>query len=185
MNPRLGVAILLLLAAAGCGTPEFVASGSPTRSLKEFDRVDASPLKQALVQVVQKEGASSKFAVPSAAFLQSFRKDLVHRVTRRKVMDLQSGPLLMLECTLLRYDYDDRAPKSHSDTNVFTGYIEIDVVMKDESGKQIGGGKAAVSAIGPSPESALKGAEKQAISVIAGYIRKLARRTPGSEPEDP
>jgi hypothetical protein len=185
MGPRLSGAILLLLATAGCSTPDFVPSGSPTQPLREFDRVDAQPLKQA---IVRREGVRPEPAVPPDAFLQSFRKDLVHRVTRRKVLDLQSGPMLMLEGTLLRYDYDDRRPSGAHDTHVFIGFIEIDVVIKDGSGKKIGGGKAAVSGTGSSPESSLKSAERRAIAAIGDYVRKLARRTPGpekAEAEDP
>jgi hypothetical protein len=91
-----------------------------------------------------------------------------------------------VEATLLRYDLDSRRPNDARDTNVFAGFVEIDVVPKDEAGARIGGGKASVTGTGPTPDVALVHAERRAVWVNADYLRRQPKKVSDkAEPGEP
>jgi len=180
MNRRLCGTVLFLLGAAGCSTPEFVPAGSPTRALSSFDRVDVTVLRDS----IPKKDPPPVEAPPSpATYLQSFRKDLFLRLHRKKLLDAPSGPVLTVEGSLLRYETGDRKPSGRQDSDYFAGYVDLDVVFRDEKGTRIGGGRASVVGTGSTPDMALSNAEKKAIWAVAGYLRKQAKK--GSEKGEP
>jgi hypothetical protein len=180
---RLCGGVLLLLAAAGCSTPEFVQAGAPTRPLKSFDRVDVAALHESLAK---KDPPPAEAPPSPAAFLQSFRKDLMLRLHRKKLFDAAGGPVLKVEGSLLRYESGDRKPGSKQDTDLFAGYVDLDVVLRDETGSRIGGGRASVIGTGSTPDTALSNAEKKAVWAVSSYLRKQVTKGPDKgEPDEP
>ena len=91
--------------------------------------------------------------------------------------------MVTLEGALVRYDCEDRPISYARDTLDNKATIEIDVVLKDSKGARIGGGKASVFALGPSPEVAMKDAEKRMLRAIRDHLRKHARATGPIEPD--
>ncbi|HVE41039.1 MAG TPA: hypothetical protein VNM14_14185 [Planctomycetota bacterium] len=183
MNRRLFAIVLLLLGATACSTPEFIPVGAPTRPLRSFDRIDAAALRES----IPKKDPPPVQAPPSpSAFLQSFRKDLILRLHRKQVFDAPSGPVLMVEGSLLRYETGDRKPSGKQDTDLFAGFVDLDVVLRDEKGTRIGGGRASVIGTGSTPDMALSNAEKKAVWAITSYLRKQANKGPTKgEPDEP
>jgi hypothetical protein len=179
MDRRLILATAILAAASGCTRAAFVPDGPLARPLTEFERVDVRPL-------LNKMPAGAGSAEPPAAspnlFLQSFRKEMTSRLQRSKVLNLTNGPMVILEGTLLRYTCERRPPSYAKDNLTDKGTIEVTIVLTDEAGKRLGGGKAAVEYAGSTPDAAMKGAEKRIVAAIAGYLRKSVR---GKEPEAP
>jgi hypothetical protein len=90
--------------------------------------------------------------------------------------------MLILQASLLKYDCESRSPAYENDRLTNQGTIEVEIVLSDESGKRIGGGKATMTALGSTPELAMKEAQKKIIAAIGDYLKKSAR---GSEPDPP
>jgi hypothetical protein len=173
VHARLGVLLALPAILSACAKGVYVPDGAPARPLTQFSQLDVKPLAY---KIPGKGDAAdpSLLAPPSNNFLQRFRTDLSDRVHKKKVFFLRSGPLLVLKASLLKYECATRAPGFEGDTMTNHATIEIEVVLLDDAGKQIGAGKAATSYPGSTVESAMKGAEKKIIQGIAEYLRKSA-----------
>ena len=174
MNGRLGAALAILTAASGCARSSYVADGALTRPLTQFERIDVRPLLNKL--------PAEASPVSPDAFLQQFRKDLTSRLQKKKVLNLTNGPMVILEASLLKYVHEGRAPSYAKDNLTDKGTIEVAIVMTDESGKRIGGGKATIEYASQSMDGAMKGAEKRIVYAITDYLRKSVR---GKEPDVP
>jgi len=178
---RLCGSILLLLGASGCSTSEFIPAGSPTRPLRSFERVDATVLRNA----IPKKDPPPVEAPPSpSAFLQSFRKDLILRLLRKKIYPMTSGPLLVVDGSLLRYETGSRKPEGKQDTDLFAGFVDLEVILRDDKGTRIGGGRASVIGTGSTPDMALSNAEKKAVWAVTDYFRRQVKKDKG-EPDEP
>jgi hypothetical protein len=175
MDRRLVLATAILAAVSGCTRAAFVPDGPLARPLTEFERVDIRAL-------VDKMPAAGPAAASPDSFLKDFRKALTSRLQRSKVLNLTNGPMVILEGTLLRYHCESRPPSYAKDNLTDKATIEVAIVLTDEAGKRVGGGKAGVEYAGQSADAACKGAEKRIVAAIAGYLRKSAR---GKEPESP
>lgn len=182
MHRRLRTALPFFLAALGCSTPSYVPEGKLKQPLSEFDRIDV----RALVDRVPRKIDPAAGAPPSPeAFLQGFRRDLTNRLHRRRVFNLPTGPMLVVEATLLRYEHERRVISNSGDYLDVSATVEIDVAIKDESGTRLGGGKSTTTCASTSADGALRGAEKRAVAAIGDYLRKSARRGSEPEPADP
>lgn len=183
MKQRLLGAALLLSGMLGCSTPDYVPMGPVSQPLTRFERIDPAVLKNGIL----KQDPPPAEAPPSPeAFLQSFRKDMVQRLRRKKLFDMPTGPMLALEGTLKRYDYESRKPSGRQDNNLFAGFVNVEVVLKDEKGMRIGGGLASVSGSGPTPDAAMTHAERRAVWAISDYLRRQVKKGPDKpEPDEP
>jgi hypothetical protein len=180
---RLSGAVLLLLGSAGCSAPEFIQAGAPTRPLKTFDRVDVTVLRDS---IPKKDPPPVEAPRSPSAFLSSFRKDLMLRLHKKKLLDSSAGPVLTVEGSLLRYETADRKPGGRQDNDLFAGYVDLDVVFRDEKGTRIGGGRASVIGTGSTPDMALSNAEKKAVWAVSSYLRKQVNKGPEKgEPDEP
>ncbi len=179
MTRRLGGLLALLAMLSACMKAAYVADGPLARPLTQFNRIDV----RAVTNKVPAVPATSETPPPPAdKFLQTFRLDLTNRLHRKKVLHLSSGPMLILEASLLKYSCESRSPSYENDRLTNQGTIEVEIALSDETGKRIGGGKSAMTALGSTPELAMKEAQKKIVAAIGDYIKKSAR---GSEPDPP
>jgi hypothetical protein len=179
MKGRLAGPLAILLTLSACTRASYVADGPLARPLTQFNRIDVRAVEN---KVPAKAAAPETSPPPADKFLQSFRLDLTNRLHRKKVLHFASGPMLILQASLLKYDCDSRSPSYENDRLTSQGTIELEIVLSDESGKRIGGGKAAMTGLGSSVENAMKETQKKIVAAIGDYIKKSAR---GNEPDPP
>jgi len=179
VNGRFGAVLVILAAGWACSRADYVPDGPLAKPLAQFDRIDVRAIAN---KVPEKPGEPPSVAPDT--FLQGFRKDLTHRLHRRKVLSLSSGPALILEGSLLRYECESRKPTHAKDTMTNKGTIELEIVMTDQAGTRIGRGKASIEYLGNTQDGAMSGAETRILRAIAAYLRKSATGS-GPDPDDP
>lgn len=176
---RLGAPLAILAALSGCTRADFVADAAPARPLTQFNRIDVRALAN---QVPPREADPDQPAASPDRFLAGFRKDLTARLQRRKVLNLSSGPMLVLDAALVRYHCESRKPTHAKDMMTKKAFVEVQVVLSDETGNRIGSGKASIEYLGQTQDGAMSGAEARIMRAIASYLRRSAK---ASEPDVP
>jgi hypothetical protein len=180
MNRRLAALIATLAALSACAKGVYVADGPLARPLTQFERIDVRAMANKVPA-----GQEPSETPPSSAdkFLHSFRLDLTNRLHRKRVLHLASGSMLILQASLIKYECVSRSQSNDRDILAYQGTIEVEVVLTDESGKRIGGGKASNSEMGSTAEDAMKEAQKKIVAGIGDYIKKSARGSARDVPD--
>jgi hypothetical protein len=179
MNRRLTALLATLATLSACARATYVADGPLAQPLTQFNSINVRPIEN---KVPAKAAAPESPPPPAELFLQTFKPDLMSRLQRKKVLHYTTKPTLILQVSLLKYDCESRARSYEKDRLTTQGTIEVELVLSDESGKRIGGGKAAMTAPGSSPENAMKEAQKRIVAAFGDYLKKAVR---GNEPDPP
>ena len=180
MDRRLLLATAILATASGCSRGAFVPDGPLAEPLTRFERIDVRPM----VNKLPKKGAAAGSTAASPdSFLQAFRRDLTSRLQKKKVLNLTNGPLVILEASLLNYRCESRPPSYEKDNLTDKATVEIQILLTDESGKRIGGGKAAAEYSSQTTDGALRGAEKRVVYAISEFLRKSAKGKAADVPD--
>lgn len=182
MRLRGGSLLLVLAAAAGCSRADYVPDGALARPLTQFDRIDIRGLANKLPPP---PAAANENAVSPERFLQYFRRDLLSRLLRRNILSLSNGNLLVLQGALTGYRCESRAPTHQRDNLLHKATVEVEILLTDEAGKRIGGGKSSIEYSGTTQDGALNGAEVRIVRAIAAYLRKATRAQGPDEPDEP
>ena len=177
MNRPVAAAAAFLALLCACSRADYVPDGPLAKPLGQFDRIDVRTLSN---KAAPTSGEAT--AVSPDAFIQLFRKDLTNRLHRRKVLNLASGPMLILDGSVLKYQCESRKPAYARDNLTNKAMVEVEIVLTDQSGARIGGGKASIEYLGSTQDGAFSGAETRIIRAIAAYLRKAVR---GAEPDEP
>jgi hypothetical protein len=180
-----GILLVALGAAAigtGCSTRDWSSKGPQTRSLKEYDRIDIRPLA---TEIPPGKEMREEVRQRIPAFASAFPAELRPRIYRRHILNASAGRLVVLEGSITRYDVTE-IPSSTSVP--FTTTVEMDIVLKDESGERIGGGKASGTGYGETLVRSMDAAERQTATAIAEHLRKSIRgsseKAPADSPEE-
>jgi hypothetical protein len=182
MKTLIGPLLVLLAAAAGCSRAEYVPDGPLAKPLTQFERIDIRPLADKLPAT---RPESDLPGVSPQNFMQFFRKDLTLRLLRRNVFALSNGPLLVLQGSLVHYHCESRKPTHAKDNLTNKATIVVEILLTDEAGNRVGGGKSSIEYGGSTQDGALNGAEVRVVRAVAAYLRKAARTQGADEPDDP
>lgn len=172
--------VVLAAAAGGCSRADYVPDGALARPLTQFERIDIRPLVMKLPPVQNNETA-----VSSERFLQFFRRDLLSRLLRRNVLSLSNGNLLVLQGSLTSYQCESRQPTNPRDNLLHKAKVEVEILLTDETGKRVGGGKSSIEYASQSLDGAMSGAEVRVVRAIAAYLRKASKGQASDEPDEP
>jgi hypothetical protein len=172
--------LVVLAAAAGCTRADYVPDGALDRPLTQFDRIDIRPLVLKLPPVQDIETV-----VSPERFLPFFRKDLLSRLLRRNVLSLSNGNLLVLQGSLTSYRCESRQPTHQRDNLLHKAKVEVDILLTDETGKRIGGGRSSIEYTGQTLDGAMSGAEVRVVRAIAAYLRKASKGQGPDVPDEP
>jgi hypothetical protein len=171
------VAVLAIVSTGfACSRADYVPDGPLAKPLTGFDRIDV----RALQNKVPPKTAEQATVSPDK-FIEFFRKDLTARLHRRKAFDLASGPQLIVDGSVLRYQCESRPPTHAKDNMTNKATVEVEIVLTDQAGARLGGGKCFIEYLGSTQDGALNGAETRISRAIAAYLRKPAK----SDPDDP
>jgi hypothetical protein len=181
MNRRLTALLATLATLSACAKAAYVPDGVLTQPLTQFNSIHVRPVENK-VPAKAKATAPESPPPPAEQFLQSFGPDLTSRLQRKKVLHYTTKPTLVLQASLLRYDCESRSRSYEKDRLTSQGTIEVLIVLSDEEGKRVGGGKATMTAAGSSVENAMKEAQKRIVLAVSDYIKKSVR---GNEPDPP
>jgi hypothetical protein len=184
-----GIAILALLAVGlvspSCKPREFKADSAPSRSLREFDRIEIRPLTTA--EGVGKDLPDGvKDRLPT--FAGTFPAELRPRIYRKHILNASSGRLLILQGVVTRYELSGNVSGPPTDTPSIGGQVEIEMTFTDEGGQRVSGGRASAVSNATSAAIALDLAEKRAAAAVADYLRKAVKggeKTPADPPDNP
>jgi hypothetical protein len=184
---KTGILVVLLGAAfsAGCKNREFTTSGSQSHSLKDFDRIEIKPLTSSVPPGTEiPEDVRQRLP----AFASGFPSELRPRIYRRHILDASTGRLLVLECVITKYDVVDQQQSiTPGESNPAGATVELEVILKDDAGARIGGGKASGTGYGETRSRAMDNAEKKVATAIAEHLRKSIRgseKGPADSPEE-
>jgi len=177
MKGRLVAAFLILATVGACSRADYVPDGALAKPLTSFDRIDVRALQN---KTSPKTGDAAQ-ASPDK-FIEFFRKDLTARLHRRKAFNLASGPMLVVDGSVLKYECESRTPSNPKDTMTNKATVEIEIMLSDQSGARLGGGKCIIEYLGSTQDGALNGAEVRVSRAIAAYLRKPGK---GEKDEDP
>jgi hypothetical protein len=180
--------ILLVLVGAilgtGCKNREFAPSGPQSHSLKDFDRIEIKPLASSVPPGTELPD-DVRQRLP--AFASGFPSELRPRIFRRHILDASTGRLLVLECVITKYEVVNQQSSTPGDSNPAGATVELEVILKDDAGAQIGGGKASGTGYGETRSRAMDNAEKKVATAIAEHLRKSIRgseKVPAESPDE-
>jgi hypothetical protein len=175
---------ILMAWPTGCAAPDFVIDGPFGRSLNDFRRIEIRPVRVALASA----NATPEQAEKARGFAAEFGNSLLHRLHRRGRLDAAQGPLLVVECRVLRYEWTEvegnQDARARSDAR-----IQVAVTFRDEAGTRIGSGTVLATGAGSAPHLALEDAGNGTVASVYKFIRKgLGRKeekdgTDSPEPE--
>jgi hypothetical protein len=107
---------------------------------------------------------------------------LRERLDKKKILTAPKGRLLVLEGTVSKYEVVGQPPVTRFDNNCLTATIEVDIVLKDEMGTRVGGGKASATAGRRSTNLAFDEAEGRLAAAVLDFIKNSIRGGSGSAP---
>jgi hypothetical protein len=185
MNADLGVRSLrtilpgvLLVLASGCPSPTLVPEGTFTRPLREFARIEPRPLALDLDQTQDLSGRMEQ----AQAFSREYRKELLYRLHRRRILDQLEGPLLLLDGRLKTYRWTVTPGTAETPEQV-EGTIAVSFTFLDGKGVPIGSGTVTATETGSEPRGVMERAEKRLVYSVYKFLRKEIGRA--AEPEAP
>lgn len=168
------VAVLAIMATGwACSRADYVPDGPLAKPLIGFDRIDVRALQN-------KVPPKTADALPTSPdkFIEFFRKDLTARLHRRKAFSLASGPMLIVDGSVLKHQCESRPPTHARDNMTNKATVEIEIVLTDQAGTRLGGGKCFIEYLGSTQDGALNGAETRISRAIAAYLRKPDKGDP-------
>jgi hypothetical protein len=163
----------------GCRSRDFQPEGSTTKSLRQFDLIEIRPLSG---ELVSPEGMPQELVARFPGFKSGFPTDLRERLDKKKLLTAPKGRLLVLEGTVSKYGVVGVAPSTRFDNNSLSATIEVDIVLKDETGTRVGGGKASATGGQRTKDLALAEAEKGLVAAVVDFIKKSIRGGSESAP---